>query len=102
VLLSTIPLVTTIVTNAITNSRQNSVTTNGVGGTTIVQDPINIATQAFTKQIGDATAQIIKEMGDLKPTITLEQGTRVKVLVNQDIKLPVYKSITKISSGVTQ
>jgi type IV secretion system protein VirB10 len=101
VLLSTIPLVTTIAVNAITNARQNTVTTTGVGGATVVQDPINIATQAFTSQISDATSKIIKNMGDTTPTITLEQGTRVKVLVNQDIKLPVYKSITKTSSGVT-
>lgn len=101
ILLSTIPLVTTIVTNAITNSRQNNVTTTGAGGTTIIQDPVNIATQAFTQQIGQATSDIIKNIGDMKPTIILEQGTRVKVLVNQDIKLPKYKPITRTSSGVT-
>lgn len=100
ILLSTIPLVATIVTNSITNARQNSVTTTGTGGTTIIQDPVNIATQAFTQQIGQATSDIIKNMGDIKPTIILEQGTRVKVLVNQDIKLPEYKPITRTSSGV--
>ena len=100
-LLSAIPLVTTIVTNALTNQNPQTTTVGAATGTTtIVQDPINIATQSFTRQISQITSDIIKSVADTKPTVTLDQGTRIKVLVNQDIKLPTYKAVTKSSSGV--
>jgi type IV secretion system protein VirB10 len=100
-LLSAIPLVSTIVTNAITNTNPQTVTTGTAGNTTIIQDPINIATQSFTSQVSKMTSDIIKNITDSKPTVTLDQGTRIKVLVNQDIKLPTYKPITRASSGVS-
>lgn len=100
-LLSVIPLVTTIVTNALTNQNPQTTTIGAATGTTtVVQDPINIATQSFTRQISQITSDIIKSVADTKPTVTLDQGTRIKVLVNQDIKLPTYKAVTKSSSGV--
>ena len=100
-LLSAIPLVSTIVTNAITNTNPQTVTTGTAGNTTIIQDPINIATQSFTSQVSKMTSDIIKNITDSKPTVTLDQGTRIKVLVNQDIKLPTYKPVTRASSGVS-
>jgi type IV secretion system protein VirB10 len=100
-LLSAIPLVSTIVTNAITNTNPQTVTTGTAGNTTIIQDPINIATQSFTSQVSRMTSDIIKNITDTKPTVTLDQGTRIKVLVNQDIKLPTYKPVTRASSGVS-
>jgi type IV secretion system protein VirB10 len=100
VLLSTIPLVTTIIANAITNTNPQTVTVGGAtGSTTIVQDPINIATQAFTTSVGKVISDITKNAINTQPTITLDQGTRVKVLVNKDIKLPTYKPLTKMSGS---
>ncbi len=98
VLLSTIPLVTTIIANAITNTNPQTVTVGGAtGATTVIQDPVNIATQAFTKSVGTVISDITKNAINTQPTITLDQGTRVKVLVNKDIKLPTYKPLTKAS-----
>ncbi len=100
VLLSTIPLVTTIVANAITNTNPQTVTVGAsTGSTTVVQDPVNIATQAFTKSVGTVIADITKNAINTQPIITLDQGTRVKVLVNKDIKLPTYKPLVKASSA---
>ncbi len=100
VLLSTIPLVTTIIANAITNTNPQTVTVGGAtGSTTVVQDPVNIATQAFTTSVGKVISDITKNAINTQPTITLDQGTRVKVLVNKDIKLPTYKPLTKASGS---
>jgi type IV secretion system protein VirB10 len=100
VLLSTIPLVTTIIANAITNTNPQTVTVGGAAGaTTVIQDPVNIATQAFTKSVGTVISDITKNAINTQPTITLDQGTRVKVLVNKDIKLPTYKPLTKASGS---
>ncbi len=100
VLLSTIPLVTTIVANAITNTNPQTVTVGAnTGATTVVQDPVNIATQAFTKSVGTVISDITKNAINTQPTITLDQGTRVKVLVNKDIKLPTYKPLVKASGS---
>ena len=99
-MLSTIPLVTTIIANAITNTNPQTVTVGGAAGaTTVIQDPVNIATQAFTKSVGTVISDITKNAINTQPTITLDQGTRVKVLVNKDIKLPTYKPLTKASGS---
>lgn len=102
VLLSAIPLVSTILTNAITNQNPQTVTTGAAGNTTIIQDPINIATQSFTNQVTKIASDMIGNIANNKPIITLDQGTRVKVLVNQDLKLPGYQPITSSSSSISR
>lgn len=101
ILLSAIPLLTTIATNAITNQQPQSTTVGTTGAQTVVRDPINVATGSFTEQVSQITKDIIKDSIDTTPTITLNQGTRIKVLINQDIKLPAYNPITKHSSGAS-
>jgi type IV secretion system protein VirB10 len=102
ILLSTIPLVTTIVANAITNANNQTTTISGsTGSTTTVQTPINTATQVFAQSVGKVITDITKNAINTQPMITLDQGTRVKVLVNKDIKLPTYKSLTKSFGSVS-
>ncbi len=102
VLLSMIPLVTTIVANAITNTNPQTVTVGSTtGNATVIQDPVNIATQAFTKSVAQVITDVTKNAISTQPTITLDQGTRVKVLVNKDIKLPTYKALTKSSGSIS-
>ncbi|MFT4967927.1 MAG: type IV secretory pathway VirB10-like protein [Candidatus Deianiraeaceae bacterium] len=101
ILLSAIPLLTTIATNAITNQQPQSTTVGTTGAQTVVRDPINVATGSFTAQVSQITKDIITDAIDTKPTITLNQGTRIKVLINQDIKLPAYSPITKHSSSAS-
>lgn len=99
-LLSMIPLAATIATTSITGSTQQ-ITTNSMTGTnTVVQDPVNIATQAFVNQVGNATKGIVQNMLDTKTLIRVNQGTRLRVLVNQDLKLPAYKAVTKSVSEI--
>lgn len=105
ILLSSIPLVATIATQQITGGKQgqSTTTTNAIGGTTTttVADPINDATQKFSDQISQATQQVVKSFIDTSVVVTIPQGTRIKVMVNKDIKLPKYKTLTSLNSTIT-
>jgi len=48
-----------------------------------------------TKNIMDKTSDMVDEIASTKPTMTIAQGTKIKVLVNQDLVLPIYKKDKK-------
>lgn len=103
-LLSSIPLVATIATQQITGREANqSVTSVNSSGVTITSpnDPINNATERFSNDISKATEQVVKNLIDTTTVVSIAQGTKIKVMVNQDIKLPRYKAIRALNTTVT-
>jgi type IV secretion system protein VirB10 len=103
VLLSTIPVVATIASQQISGARTKDVTTtNAVTGLTSREsDPINDATRQFSNELSQATQQIVKGMIDTRTVVRISQGTRIKVMVNQDMVMPKYRPVTAINSTVT-
>jgi len=75
---------------AVTGAQGTTVTTNPVGGTgtgttTVTQSPTS---QALVTEVGNFGSTVHSVVGNLinaKPTITLDQGTPIKVFVNQDL-----------------
>ena len=100
-LLSSIPLVATVATQQFTGSRNNQVTTINEGVITTYDDPIMKATERFSDQVAKATEQVVTNLIDTTVIVRIPQGTRIKVMVNQDLKLPRYKPITSLNTTVT-
>jgi type IV secretion system protein VirB10 len=63
-----------------TTSPEGSTTTQGSAGA--------LATQEAVRSLGQVGADIVKKTLDLRPTITVNQGTRVSVMVNRDLIFP--------------
>lgn len=108
-LLASIPLVATIASEQITGGsdrpRGATFTQNGVTITT-TDDPINVATDKFTTEVANATQQVVQNLIDTTLVVSIPQGTKVSLFVNQDIELPEYNvdftnhsSITRASSA---
>ena len=101
-LLSSIPLIATIATQQVTGGRKQDVTiTNPTGGITTQSDPVNRATDKFSNDIAKATEQVVQTLIDSTVVVRVPQGTRIKVMVNQDLKLPRYKALTSLNTTVT-
>jgi type IV secretory pathway VirB10-like protein len=100
-LLSSIPLVATIATQQITGSKRSSTTISPTGVVTTNKDPIDIATERFSNEIASATEKVVKGIIDTTYVVKISQGTRLKVMVNQDLKLPKYKALTSLNTTVT-
>jgi type IV secretion system protein VirB10 len=67
------------------------------GGTTVISntDPTQQAAKQAVQDLSDTTTQWMKDAFINKPFITLQQGTIVKIFVNQDIVFPGH-----IASGI--
>lgn len=102
-LLSSIPLVATIAVQQATGDRRNISAQVGSGNniTTISSDPVNDATVKFGDEISNTTGKVVQGLIDTATVITIAQGTRIKVMVNQDLKLSAYKPITSLNTTVT-
>jgi type IV secretory pathway VirB10-like protein len=101
-LLSSIPLIATIATQQVTGGRKQDVTvTSATGGITSQSDPVNRATDKFSNDIAKATEQVVQSLIDSTVVVRVPQGTRIKVMVNQDLKLPRYKALTSLNTTVT-
>ena len=100
-LLSAIPLVGTVVAQKATGGRVSDTTVVSGGTITTTSDPINKATVDFTQQLSDATGSIIRDLIDTTVIVTIDQGTRIKVLVNQDLELVAYKPLTALNTTIS-
>jgi type IV secretion system protein VirB10 len=71
------------------NTTSNS-TTVGNGGTTSTSTstPTGAAIADSVKQIGSITQGITQDYLEIKPTITIDQGTKIIVYVNRDLVFP--------------
>jgi hypothetical protein len=100
-LLSAIPLVSTIAVQELTGGRRSDTTQISGNIITTTSDPINNATVKFGDAVSAATSKVVKDLIDTTVVITIPQGTRIKVIINQDLKLTAYKPVTSINTTIT-
>jgi len=70
-----------------TTNTQSS-TTTGANGTTTSGSAASFAAAGAVSSIGSISKDIVNTMLDLKPTITIDQGTKLNVFVNKDLSFP--------------
>ncbi|MBI1275455.1 hypothetical protein GC177_05740 [bacterium] len=58
------------------------------GSTEDTASPTAIASTELVTTLGGAARDVIKQYIDVRPTITIDQGTRIKVFVNRDLQFP--------------
>lgn len=68
---------------------EEGTTTSNTDGSSTQSGGAGIAAGAeAVRNVGDVSEQIIGRVLDLRPTITIDQGTRVNVFVNKDLSFP--------------
>jgi type IV secretion system protein VirB10 len=70
----------------------STTTTNNANGTTTTGSAGSAAATSAVNEIGGVTKDVVSSMLDLKPTITVDQGTLVNVFVNKDLTFPTSSS----------
>ncbi len=91
-LLSFVNLGTAVALDKITggnNGQTQTVNSNGSVSTTNI-NPINLAAQSVISNTTDIANKLTEGASSIQPIVTLPQGTRIKVIVNQDITVPDY------------
>ena len=73
----------------------------GSGGLiTQIQNPASSAATQLVTNIGSRANEVAKSMFQTNARVTINQGTRITIVVNQDIKLPVFKPIKSSYSAI--
>jgi type IV secretory pathway VirB10-like protein len=75
----------------VTGSVGTTTTTNAVGGTTTTGKASDQVIINATKTITDELQTIVDGLKIETPTIRIAQGTRINIVVNQDLSLPIYR-----------
>ncbi|MDE3016968.1 MAG: TrbI/VirB10 family protein, partial [Pseudomonadota bacterium] len=76
-----------VATDRLSNNQAATSTTNA-NGTTSTGSAAAMAGATAVGNIGNVANNVINTMLDLRPTITLDQGTEVNVFVNKDLTFP--------------
>lgn len=63
-------------------------TTTGGGSTTTTVNPAQQAAAEAVTNFSDISKSVVEKLVDLRPTITIDQGTIVNVFVNRDLTFP--------------
>ena len=71
-----------------TTKGTNTTTTNTDGSTTNSGSAGSTAANQTVQSLGAVGSGIVNDMLDLRPTITIDQGTRINVFVNKDLIFP--------------
>jgi type IV secretion system protein VirB10 len=79
----------------VTSSASSGGTSGGTTTTTSGQTT-DLAVSGTVKDIAEVTKSIAQSFANVKPTITVDQGTRIKVFVNRDLIFPA-----SVSTGIT-
>lgn len=82
-----------VLLDKVTNTVNTTQTTTGLTGTTTVTTS-NAASQAIidaTTNITDEMQSIVDNIKQETPTIRIAQGTKINIIVDQDMTLPIYK-----------
>lgn len=87
ILLSTITATVAVLAESATGS-SGVETTTGFGQTTQSGKPSDFALTQGVQNLGDITKGVGQDLLKTKPTITVEQGTEIKVFVNRDLIFP--------------
>ena len=86
ILTSTISIGAAVAADALTN--QQTTTTSNSNGTTTTGGAAATGTATAANNLGAVGRDIVNSMLDLRPTITVDQGTRINVFVNKDLIFP--------------
>jgi len=78
---------TAVAVNGVAHGNQTT-TTASPNGTTTTGSAGAIAAGSSIQQFSTATQGILQDLIDLRPTLTIDQGTRVNVFVNRDVYFP--------------
>ena len=65
-------------------------TQNTDGSNTTVGDPVSIATAEAAQGLAQTAQTVLGNIIDIRPVITVDQGTPVNVFVNQDLEFPAH------------
>jgi type IV secretion system protein VirB10 len=76
-----------VIANTLIDDQGTTTTTNG-NGTTTSGTVASTSAAAAISNLGNTSKDIVNSFLDLRPTITVDQGTRVNVFVNQDLIFP--------------
>jgi len=80
--------------NQIANNSQQQLNLNSAGGNQfIVPNPSNQVATTLTRSIQNRTKEVAQDMVGTNPVVSINQGTRINIMVNQDLRLPVFKPI---------
>lgn len=67
---------------------QGTTTTNNANGTTTSGTVAAASAASAVSNLGNVSKDVVNTFLDLRPTITIDQGARVNVFVNQDLVFP--------------
>ena len=88
---SMVSVASSLAVEGITNSTGISNTTNGNSSTTTSGKASDYALIEATQDFMDDMEDVIDGMKEEQPTIRIPQGTKIIIMVNQDLTLPIYK-----------
>lgn len=88
VLMSALTVAFAAGTEAVTDSNGTEQTSNSNGTTTVTGTNTDIAVQESVKGFNRVTKDFVDDYLNVRPTITVDQGTKVKVFVNRDLIFP--------------
>lgn len=85
----------TIATAALADKVTDAVSTTTTNGsvTTSTTSATNQAIIEATEDFSDEMKDLVDNLKEESPTIRIAQGTKIHVVVNQDLTLPIYKQI---------
>jgi type IV secretion system protein VirB10 len=70
------------------NGQTSTTTTNTNGNVTTTSTPAQQAAADAVNDFGNTGKQIVQRLVDIRPTITVDQGTLINVFVNKDLTFP--------------
>ena len=65
----------------------------GNGATGLVYDPSVAFRNGVTQSMAESSDRVLDRFLNRKPTITIREGTRVKIILTDDLQLPSYESM---------
>jgi len=65
----------------------------GNGSTGLVYDPSVAFRNGVTQSIAESSNRVLDRFLNRMPTITIREGTRVKIILTDDLRLPSYESM---------
>ena len=69
-------------------SNQNNTSTTNANGTTTTGSAAAPAGAAALSNLGGISKDVVNSLLDLRPTITVDQGTKINIFVNKDLTFP--------------
>ena len=69
-------------------SNQNNTTTTNANGTTSTGSAAAPAGASAISNIGSVSKDVVNSLLDLRPTITVDQGTKINIFVSKDLSFP--------------